>query len=100
MSTRLIRRIIKEYKTGECVNELFLTDDFESESYGVLDKIKDFPESDIDCLKMCIEEQLNMGYNNEILQDVFENKRGITIDGNVYYWEDIEPLFKNWELTE
>ena len=84
---------IKFIATNEVDKTLRVFDDYETNDYI----LETFPDDDLECLKMCIEQQLEKQFDYHTLDGLFEDQKGVDIDGTFYDWDEIKHLFKDWK---
>jgi hypothetical protein len=92
--TKIERQIVIKQKSGDVFLTILIFDDFGEDSYIV----EHLPVNDLDCLKACIEQQRRERYGSyEVLDNLCNSKKGLSIDGTWYDWDDIQHLFDNYE---
>ena len=96
MSNRanLEREEVKKIRTGIVQKQLVLFDDYGENTYIV----ETIPNEDLACLEICIQQHTEEQYTQGVLENIYEEEKGINIDDTWYDWKEIYPIFKKyWE---
>ena len=87
---------------GEQYQEIYICDDSYSYSIDLSEFSDSFYDDDIELLRAVLDRIKDMP--NESLEGILDNiqacEKGINIEGTFYDWEEIKPVFKEFEEIE
>lgn len=84
------------HKTKETAKSVSIFDDYSQGSICLEDSRTTFFEDDMELLLFVLETVKTVGLDdvNDVLDSVYANKKGMSIEDTWYDWEQIEPVFE------